>query len=95
VAVQYNTEAASLPWAVFRFLLQAAMNERQCFESMIIGLETVTWLMTRYAVVEKYYLESSSDLSVEFQEKLVRLYECILEFLAESVKYFAQSAGGK
>jgi hypothetical protein len=42
IAVQFNSGAASLPWAAVRFLLQVAVNDKQYLEATIEGIEIAT-----------------------------------------------------
>lgn len=94
-AVQFDTGAASLPWAAVRFILQIAVDDKQCRESTIHGIETVTHILARYAVVEKLYLRPASLVRKEFDNKLVALYAQILTLLSKSIGFFKESTASQ
>ena len=63
---------------------------------MLEGLEKVSSLITRYAMVEDMYLRrSSSSLEGQLSNALIRLYTSILVFLAKSRKFFSRKTGGQ
>lgn len=91
VAIQYDPTSASLPWAGIRFLLHVAVSDRECFESTVYGLESVSLLITRYAAFEVLYLQKGSIIEAELERGLINLYTRILTFLANGIRYFSQS----
>ncbi|KAJ5055830.1 hypothetical protein J3E72DRAFT_203080, partial [Bipolaris maydis] len=88
IAVQFDSGAASLPWAAVRFLLQIAMNDKQYLEATIEGIEIVTQNIATYAAVETLYVESDFQLHDQIRSKVLGLYVHILSFLGESIQYF-------
>ncbi|GKZ48065.1 hypothetical protein AbraIFM66951_011816 [Aspergillus brasiliensis] len=90
VAVQIDPTGASLPWAGVRFLLHVAVSDRDCFESTVSGLETVSLLIARYAAFESLYLQRGSLIETELERALTDLYTHILTFLAHGIRYFGQ-----
>ena len=60
VAVQYDPSHAALPWAAVRFLLQITLNDAQTFGAIAEGVETVSRLISRYAIFEVAYLQPSN-----------------------------------
>lgn len=92
VIVQYDPAHAALPWAAFRFILQAAVNE-QTFKCFVMeSLVDVSELITRFAWVETLYLHASSTLRAELQRAIVKLYTPILEFLSHVKKHYSKQA---
>lgn len=95
-AVNYESVHAALPWAAVRFVLQAAINETQTYEGMLEGLEKVSSVIVRYAMVEDMYLRrSSSPLEGQLSNAPIRFYTSILVFLAKPRKYFSRNTGGR
>ncbi|KAH7088115.1 hypothetical protein FB567DRAFT_331514 [Paraphoma chrysanthemicola] len=91
IAVQFNSGAASLPWAAVRFLLQIATNEKQYLEATIEGIEMATEMIATYATVETLYLDPEFQVHTQIRTKVVGLYGHILSFLGESIQYYQQS----
>jgi hypothetical protein len=90
IAVQFNSGAASLPWAAVRFLLQVAVNDKQYLEATIEGIEIATQTIARYAAVETLYMDSDFQLHTQIRSKILGLYVHILSFLGESIRYSKQ-----
>jgi hypothetical protein len=95
VAVQFDTGAASLPWAAVRLILQICVDDKQCRETTIQGIEVVTCMLARYSVIEQLYLRPGSIVYKEFDKKLVALYAQILTLLSESIKFFRVSTASQ
>jgi hypothetical protein len=95
IAVQFNSGAASLPWAAVRFLLQVAVNDKQYLEATIEGIEIVTQTIARYAAVETLYMDSEFQLHTQIRSKVLGLYVHILSFLGESIQYFQHTMASK
>jgi hypothetical protein len=95
IAVQFNSGAASLPWAAVRFLLQVAVNDKQYLEATIEGIESVTQTIATYAAVETLYLDSDFQLHTQIRAKILGLYVHVLSFLGESIQYFQQTMASK
>jgi hypothetical protein len=95
IAMQFNSGAASLPWAAVRFLLQVAVNDKQYLEATIEGIEIVTQTIARYAAVETLYMDSEFQLHTQIRSKILGLYVHILSFLGESIQYFQHTMASK
>jgi hypothetical protein len=95
IAVQFNSGAASLPWAAVRFLLQVAVNDKQYLEATIEGVEMVTQKVATYAAMEDLYMDSDFQLHTQIRSKVLGLYVHILSFLAESIQYFKTNMPSK
>jgi hypothetical protein len=74
---------------------QMAVNEKKVFGEMIENLETVSYLITRYALLEELYLQRNSAARDKLEDMVVRIYAEILTFLAKARKYFHGSTKGK
>lgn len=69
VTVQYDPTHTALPWAAVRFLLQITLNDAQTFGGIAEGVETVSRLISRYAIFEAAcYLQPSSHTPSKAQE---------------------------
>jgi hypothetical protein len=88
IAVQFNSGAASLPWAAVRFLLQVAVDDQQYLEVTIEGIEIIVHTIAVYAAVQDLYLAPDFPLHTEIRTKIIRMYVHILCFLGESIQYF-------
>ena len=62
---------------------------------MFEGLECISRLITRYALVESMYLKKRSLLEEQLCDALIRVYTSILMFLAYSKKYYVRCTSGK
>ncbi|KAK0640158.1 hypothetical protein DIS24_g9626 [Lasiodiplodia hormozganensis] len=91
---------AAIPWAGVAFLLQVASNESQIFGRMLEGVERVSFLITRYALVEHVYFSPSGgsdalmdhvngDEKSALKRDMVMLYSSILRFLAKASGYYS------
>ncbi|KAL8771405.1 MAG: hypothetical protein Q9209_003073 [Squamulea sp. 1 TL-2023] len=95
VAVQYDQAHAALPWAGVRFLLKVVVSDTHVFGSTISGLETVSHLITRYAVFEQVYTQRKTVASPGLEPLLTGLYAEALTFLAKAKKYFQTPTAGE
>ena len=74
---------------------QLGVSDAQTFGAMIETLETVSRLITRYAMFEELYLRRASAVRAELLEALTVLYTEILTVLANANKYFRTSTLSK
>ncbi|KAF4546202.1 uncharacterized protein LTHEOB_4199 [Lasiodiplodia theobromae] len=92
---------AAMPWAGVSFLLQASSNESQTFGRMLEGVEHVSFLITRYALVEHAYFSPSGgtdalmdhlsgDEKSSLKGDMVMMYSSILTFLAKASAYYSE-----
>jgi hypothetical protein len=91
IAVQFNSGAASLPWAAVRFLLEVAVKDKQYLEATIEGIEIATQTIARYAAVENLYMDSDFQLHTQIRSKILGLYVHVLSFLGASIQYFGRN----
>lgn len=80
---------------LFANLDQIAVNDRRVFGEMVESLETVSHIITRYAILEELYLCRNSAARDKLEDMVVRLYAEILTFLAKAKKYFQRSTKSK
>ncbi|KAJ4304648.1 hypothetical protein N0V90_000174 [Kalmusia sp. IMI 367209] len=95
IAVQYDTTAASLPWAAVRLVLQVSVSDVEIFSSVGEGIELVAQLITRCAVHEAVYLGSATE-EIGANQSLLRrelelLYSAILSYLAKAAAYYTRN----
>ena len=90
--MQYNVSHAAIPWAAVRFVLQIAVNDQHAFGSTVTDLESISRLITRYAIFEEVYLRQPSKCRSELETTLIGLYVEVLSHLAKIRQYFETSA---
>lgn len=97
VSVSSNPTIAVLPWAAVHFLLQVAISDAQVHESIVIDLETISRLISRYREFERIHLQQARESSIkgQMEESLTRLYVAMLKYLASAIKYFDTSTFGE
>ncbi|KAF4854423.1 Vegetative incompatibility protein HET-E-1 [Colletotrichum siamense] len=92
VATQYDPAHAALPWAGVRMLLQIAINDAESLGTIAEGIETVSSLITRCAVLETIHLPPHryplSKAHATLQDALVALYTAILSWLSVAGAYY-------
>ena len=72
-----------------------AVNDKRVYGEMVENLETVSHLITRYAILEQLYFQRNSAARDKLEDMVIRLYAEILTFLAKARKYFQTSAKGE
>ncbi|MCJ1382729.1 hypothetical protein MMC17_005842, partial [Xylographa soralifera] len=88
-AVQYDTGYASVPWAAVRFILQLAVNDSQIFGAMVEGVEHISNLITRYAIIEHLHLQNTAAMAKDqLSQSLVKVYTAILQYLSKAKRYY-------
>ncbi|TGO38147.1 hypothetical protein BHYA_0081g00430 [Botrytis hyacinthi] len=88
IVVQYDPIHASLPWAVVRFLLQAAVSDIHSNGAILEGMEIVVNLLARYEIVEHLHLQKASRSTALLTDAIVKLYTAILDYLFQAHAYF-------
>lgn len=61
---------------------------------MIEGVEKVSGLITRYAIVEIMYLTRQSAVKTLLESKISNLYLAALKYMVKMSKYFDQTTAG-
>ena len=74
---------------------QVAVSDKQVFGATVEGLETISHLISRYAIFEDLYMQRNTAVSSELEAMLTGLYADVLVFLAKAKKYFQTSTAGK
>jgi len=74
--------------------LQVAINDQQNRSSLADGMEHVAGLITRYAIVERIYLQISCEASEKLKNDIVSLYAATLQYLAKARKYYGKGRTG-
>ena len=90
IAIQYDPVHAALPWAAVRLVLEAVVNEYDTNEALLEGLEYVSSLIARYAMVEALYINHTSVANNQLSEAIVRLYSAVLIYLTKANKFYSQ-----
>ncbi|KAF7898203.1 hypothetical protein EAF00_004649 [Botryotinia globosa] len=88
IVVQYDPIHASLPWAVVRFLLQAAVSDIHSNGAILEGIEIAVNLLARYEIVEHLHLQKASRSTAFLADAIVKLYTAILDYLFQAHAYF-------
>jgi len=74
---------------------QVAVSDTHLFGSTVEGLETVSHLITRYAIFEDVHLQRNTAASADLEPALTALYAELLIFLAKAKKYFQTPTTGE
>lgn len=74
---------------------QVAVGDKHVFGATIEGLETISHLITRYAIFEDLYMQRDSAARGELETMLTGLYAEALIFLAKARKYFQTSTASE
>ena len=85
IIVQYDPVHAALPWAGFRFLLQACVSKQENVDAILVGLEKTACLIDRCAIYESL-CTGDSAASKNLEKSILRLYAAILKFFAGGIK---------
>jgi hypothetical protein len=72
-----------------------AVSEKQVFGATVEGLETISHLISRYAIFEDLYMQRDTATRGELEAMLISLYAEVLAFLAKAKKYFQTSTASK
>jgi hypothetical protein len=72
---------------------QVMVNDIQTYGAMIEGLELVSSLITRCAMIEWLYLQEDSAGKEQLVESITRLYIAILVYLAKARRYYDRRTG--
>lgn len=70
------------------------MNDSQAYGAMIEGLEFVSSLVARYAMIEGVYLQGTSVEREQLVDSITRLYTAILVYLSKARRYYDRRTGG-
>ncbi|KAF0316111.1 ankyrin repeat protein [Colletotrichum asianum] len=93
IAVQYNPASASLPWAVFRLIMQASVNDVEVFGYVMQSVESIAHSIAVCSVLElQYYAsqEKTRRTSDQMHSAIKSLYVSILEYLVKVLDYFQE-----
>lgn len=94
VAVQFDPAHASLPWAAVRFLLQTTVNDVEQYGAMIMDIEVIARLITRYKEFELLYRPGNSSALSTLDDALTSLYAEVLTYLARTIDIFSEKTMG-
>jgi hypothetical protein len=95
IAISFDPGHAALPWAAVRFLLTIAIEDTQTFGAMVEGIEKITMLITRCAVLEQLYPKSGFSDETGIEQVLVGLYVAILKFECSAIRFYGRSTASK
>lgn len=71
------------------------VNDTEVFGAMVAGVETVSHLITRYAIFEDLYISRNLYVGEEMSAALIELYAQVLTYLSTARKYFQTSTPSK
>lgn len=94
IAVQYDPAQASLPWAAVRFLLQATVNDIEQYATMLMDIEVISRLITRYKEFEVVYLPRNAPVPQPLDDALTSLYTEVLIYLARTIDILSEKTLG-
>ncbi|RYP50136.1 hypothetical protein DL768_004253 [Monosporascus sp. mg162] len=87
VVTSYDPAHMALPWAGIRFLIQATTAQGKRMEDLLVGLETITYLINRFRIYEILYLgteQSQTQAKGNLAQAVVAVYAAILRFLTSA-----------
>ena len=68
------------------------VNDIQIFGAMIEGIELVSNLITRYAILEKLYLQTITGMKAaakdQLEKAILQLYTAVLKYLSKARRYY-------
>ena len=67
------------------------MSEYDTNEALLEGLEYVSSLIARYAMVEALYLSQASVANDQLFEAIVRLYSAVLVYLSNASRFYSRN----
>ena len=70
------------------------VNEHQTNGALLEGLEYITSLIARFAMVEGLYLKEHTVASEQLSNAIIRLYSAVLSFLAKAGKFYSRNTTG-
>lgn len=74
---------------------EVAISDKQVFGATVEGLETISHLISRYAIFEDLYMQRETAVRAELEVMLIGLYAEVLKYLAKAKKYFQTSTASK
>lgn len=74
---------------------QVAVSDKQVFGATLEGLETISHLITRYAIFEDLYMQRDTAARGGLEAMLTGLYAEVLISLAKTKKYFQTPTASK
>jgi hypothetical protein len=74
--------------------MKVTVNDCETFGAMAEGVEFVSNLITRYAIIEKIYLQHNSEARLQLTAAVVQLYAAVLTYLGRAGPYYARRTGG-
>ncbi len=72
-----------------------SINDAQQFASVLEGIELLTNLIARYALIEAIYLQQSSKAVDLLRQAIVVFHARILHYLAKAKLYYTQNTGSE
>lgn len=88
VAVNADPVHAGLPWALIRLLLEGAVSEQEQLGSLVLGIERITYILSRCKIYFDLYLDVSpsetGSVRSALQKALTELFARILKFFTGS-----------
>lgn len=70
------------------------VNEHQTNEALLEGLEYITSLIARFAMIEGLYLKEHTVASEQLSDTIIRLYSAVLIYLAKARKFYSRNTAG-
>lgn len=68
------------------------MNDSQTFGAMAEGVESVSSLITRYAIVEQLYIQKPSVAKDQLTQAIIKLYTAIMKYLCKAKTYYHKNS---
>ncbi|KAI8961296.1 hypothetical protein F5Y11DRAFT_232724 [Daldinia sp. FL1419] len=85
----------TIAWTAVSFFFQMAINHKDKADFVLEGAEFLTHLLARYALIEVQYMAILSSALDQLETCVIRVYEAILEYLAEMKSFQTQTKLGR
>ncbi|KAM0625834.1 hypothetical protein ACHAQF_008396 [Verticillium nonalfalfae] len=95
VIVQYDPVHAALPWAGLRFLLKMAVGDLDTYHELLERVPDIAETICRNAVLQGLLADLPLPARKELRHALIKLYVCILEYLAKARLYYNRGTLGR
>ena len=81
---------ATIPWAALSLVLEMAVSDSKRYATVLDGIDLMTHLLAKCAVVEEVYIQPSSKAVELLEQAIVKLYAKILLYLDGARQYYTR-----
>lgn len=70
------------------------MNDGKAYAVVVESIADIARLITRYAEIERLYIGTTTQISTDLEQLIIKLYTNILEYELHAYKYFERNTLG-